>query len=49
MYYDLLNNRNDLEIHHLKWNKYYINGWGIPDKDLGGIEIYYLWKQFKPK
>lgn len=44
-YYEILNNHKFLEVDHLSWDKR--PGWGKPDKIIGGLEIYYLWKNMK--
>jgi len=38
-----------IEISHLKWNECPNKGWNQPDKIIGDVEIFYLWKQFKKK
>jgi len=46
-YYTMINYRSDMEISHLKWNECPNKGWSKPDKIIGDVEIFYLWKQFK--
>lgn len=38
---------DDIDISPLRWNE--TRGWGMPDIEIHGIELRYLWKQFKPK
>lgn len=39
---------NQFELSSVKWNEHSHKGWGKPDIEYKGIEIRYLWKQFKP-
>lgn len=43
----LLNCRTDVEISDMPWNKHPNKGWGKPDKIIGDVEIFYLWKNLK--
>lgn len=36
-----------IDVSPLRWNE--TKGWSKPDIEFEGIEIRYLWKQFKPK
>ncbi len=38
--------RKDMEVRSQRWHE--TNGWGKPDAEIHGIEIFYLWKSFKP-
>lgn len=45
--YFMLSHAENIEISHLKWNECPNKGWGNPDKHFGGVEIFYISKQFK--
>ncbi len=45
--YEMIGYKDLIEISHLKWNKHPNKGWCKPDKIIGNVEIFYLWKQFK--
>ena len=47
--YEIIGHDDYIEISNQRWDKHERNGWSKPDFEFNGIELRYLWKQFKPQ